>query len=425
MPDPLLTRPARGVGRRGIIAAAAALLPAAAHAAPVPVPAPPTGAEDLGGFLAAFMKRWEIPTASIAVARGGRLGYALARGSADLAGTTKATPRHRFRIASSSKPITAVAVMRLVEQKRLRLDDHPFVILAGFGPPAGGTVDPRLRTITVRHLLEHSGGFDSTRTDPQFDALRVAADAFGRPAPASPADLVGWMMGQRLAFDPGTKYLYSNFGYNVLGRVIEAVSGMPYADFVAQEVMRPAGAGRIVLGRTRPRDRLADEVEYWDDPRAATFYSVYADDPMPRTAPYGAFSMEAIDAHGGFVASPIDLTRFLNAVAGEGGTQLLAPATAAEMLARPDLAQYRGAAPYYALGWNVEPGRIVMAHNGALTWGTSSVIGRLPGGITYAFCANRLPYDLGAYVPAMGEGIPAAVARISQWPAEDLYPQAG
>ena len=135
--------------------------------------------------------------------------------------------------------------------------------------------------------------------------------------------------------------------------------------------------------------------------------------------------MEAIDAHGGYVASPIDLTRFLNAVGGTTGTQLLAPDTVQAMLARPDLPEYRAASGYYALGWNVAPGHVVMGHNGALTWGPSSVIGRLPGGITYAFCTNRLPTDIRAYLGSMMDGVPAAAGRIATWPADDLYPRLG
>ena len=421
-PDAGLRRAVPTISRRGMMAAAA-LAPLAAHAAALPEAG--DGDRGLADFMTGFMKQWAIPTASIAVARDGRLGHALAYGFADLTHKVPATPRHRFRIASSTKPITAVGIMKLIEQGRLSLDDRPFVMLAALGPPAGRRVDPRLHTITVRHLLEHSGGFDSTAIDPQFDGLRIAAEAFGRPPPAAPADLVGYMMGETLAFDPGTKYVYSNFGYNTLGRVIEHVTGLPYADAVAQEVLRPAGCDRIVLGRTRPRDRLADEVECWDDPLTPLYYSVYPDDAHVRPASYGSFSMEAIDAHGGYVASPIDLTRFLNAVGGATGKQLLAPATVQTMLARPDLPEYRAAATYYALGWNVAPGHIVMGHNGALTWGTSSIIGRLPGGITYAFCTNRLPTDIRAWLGAMMDGVAGAAGRIAAWPAEDLYPRFG
>ncbi len=411
------TRPPAPIGRR-VVLAAAALAPAVARGAPA-------GDPGLDAFLTGFMQRWQIPTASLAVARDGRLAYAQAFGFADLAKTRNATPRHSFRIASSSKPVTAVAVMQLVEQRRLSLDDHPFVMLAALGPPAGATMDARLHGITVRHLLEHSGGFDSTKIDPQFDLLRVAAAAFGRPAPASPADLVGYVMGQPLAFDPGTKYLYSNYGYNVLGRVIEHVTGLPYEAAVMQSTLRPAGAAHMALGRTKPADRLADEVEYWDDPTAPPGYSVWPDDPLPRPASYGSFSMEAIDAHGGWVARPVDLTRLLDAVGGTSGTQLLQPATLQAMLARPDLPQYRGADQYYALGWSVAPGRIVMTHNGALTWGTSSCIGRLAGGITFALCCNRLPTDLHSYVASMPDATAKAIASVTDWPAEDLYPRYG
>jgi CubicO group peptidase (beta-lactamase class C family) len=151
-------------------------------------------------------------------------------------------------------------------------------------------------------------------------------------------------------------------------------------------------------------------------------YSVYEDDLIAVPYSYGGFSMEAIDAHGGWLASTVDLTRFLSAIAGSTGPQLLAPATVETMLSKPDLPQYRNADHYYAMGWVVGDGT-VMNHNGALTWGTSSTIGRLPGNLTYALCFNRLGYDVKTFVGGLMADSVNVIKNVTAWPSADLYPQ--
>src|SRR3954470_14835068 len=103
-------------------------------------------------------------------------------------------------------------------------------------------------------------------------------------------------------------------------------------------------------------------------------------------------------------------------------TQLLAPATVATMLARPDLPEYEGKDVFYALGWQVAQGRVDMAHDGALSHGTFSRIARLPGGLTYAMLFNHHAMDL----PAMQTDFDpfSTVAAVRTWPERDLYPSA-
>jgi CubicO group peptidase (beta-lactamase class C family) len=405
-------------GALGFFAAPAAAQPASPP--PAATGATASAAKPLDDFVAAFMHEYGIPGGAAAVAVDGRLVYARGFGHRDLARTIPAQPNDRFRIASSSKPVTAVRIMQLIEAGKLHLDDRAFDLLTGFAPPAGTQEDPRLRTITVRHLLEHSGGFDSSKTDPQFDALRTAADALGKPRPATHTDVIEYMMGRPLAFDPGTKYLYSNLGYNVLGRIIERVTGTPYEADVKGSVLAPAGIARMAIGRSLRAEIFEDEAEAWDSPEFPTNYAVFENVREPQPSSYGSFSMETIDAHGGWVASAVDLTRFLNAVGGTSGKQLLSAASVKTMLSKPDLPQYRNASQYYALGWNTSKD-VVMGHNGAITWGTSSTIARLPGGITYAMCFNRLGYDVGKFVGGLAAGSAAAVKRVTAWPSRDLY----
>ena len=261
--------------------------------------------------------------------------------------------------------------------------------------------------------------------DRAFDALRVAAQALGRPSPATNVEIIRYMMGQPLAFDPGTKYLYSNLGYNILGRIIERVSGSDYEAFCRRDVLAPAGISRMQLGRTQASQRLADEVECWDDPDTPNLYSVFATDLRPCPTSYGGFSMEAIDAHGGWLASVVDLTRFLDAVGGEHGAQILRPETVREMWARPSLPQYRNGGKYYALGWDVVPGKEIAGHNGAITFGTLSRVQRLPGGITTGISFNRLPFDVRKAVVELEGRITSEIGTIGDWPDVDRYRQYG
>src|SRR4029078_7729492 len=86
----------------------------------------------------------------------------------------------------------------------------------------------------------------------------------GTPAPASAEAIVRFMMGKPLDFTPGSRFAYSNFGYDVLGRIIESVSGKSYEEFVKENILAPAGVTRMQLGRTLYANRLPDEVRYYD-----------------------------------------------------------------------------------------------------------------------------------------------------------------
>ena len=378
--------------------------------------------------IAEVMQKWSIPGGQCGIAKDGRLVYARGFGTvdqitADAPPPLIVSPTALFRIASSTKPITAVAVLRLVEQGRLHLEDRAFEILHDLTPAAGAAPDPRLRSITIRHLLEHSSGLHSAAVDPQIETLRSAADAFHHTRPATNVDIIRYIMGQPLASTPGTEYVYSNLGYNILGRVIEHQTKLSYGDAIRQLVLQPAGVKRMALmTRTSPQARLPDEVFYVDGRDWPPGWPIYEDDPVARPFSYGSFDGSAFDAHGGWVANVIDLTRFLNAVGGSHGTQLLAPSTVATMLARPDLPQYQGKDQFYALGWNVVRGRVEMTHSGEFVQSTYSYITRLPGDVTFAMVFNHYPSADMAI--ELGERTIAAIDAVKIWPEKDLYSSA-
>jgi CubicO group peptidase (beta-lactamase class C family) len=164
----------------------------------------------------AFMKEYDVPGVSVAAARNGRLAYAQGFGVADTKTGEKVTSAHLFRIASVSKPITSATIFSLVEQGRLALTDRVFGtggILADFDVRSRNFVED----ITIEHLLTHaSGGWQNGPDDPMANQgmnLR---------------ELIAWTLANRpLAVRPGATFNYSNFGYCLLGRVIEKISGQP------------------------------------------------------------------------------------------------------------------------------------------------------------------------------------------------------
>ena len=187
-----------------------------------------------------IMRDFDIPGAAVAVVRHGRLVYARGFGMADREAGTPVRPDSLFRIASVSKPITSVAVLKLMEDGLLDLDARVFPdLLADIGP--GRVADARMNRITVRDLLRHSGGFDRDISgDPQFMQWGIA-QALSKPPPVECADVIAFMKSRRLDFAPGARSVFSDYGYCVLGRVIERASGLPYEEYVRNRVLETRG----------------------------------------------------------------------------------------------------------------------------------------------------------------------------------------
>ena len=221
---------------------------------PTPPPNPPGQTGPYDGGMEIFNKlipdllETEVPGAAIAIVKDGRLVLARGYGLADVKNNESVQPDSLFRIASISKPVTAVAILRLVEDGKLDLEDRAFEILNQFEVPEETTPDPRIFDVTVRQLLQHSGGWDlDMGYDPMFILGRIER-ALSVPKPASCHDVITFMLGQPLDFDPGTQYAYSNFGYCILGRIIEQASGQTYEEYVKSRILQPMGITRMRIG---------------------------------------------------------------------------------------------------------------------------------------------------------------------------------
>lgn len=253
------------------------------------------------------------PGMSVALAVDGRLvmarGYGMASSGTDASGALldPVQPNSLFRIASVSKPFTAVSVLKLVEQDRLSLEDSLLSIIPSLIPSAG-LADEEAREIKIWGLLEHKGGWDRSVGPNPLYHLPVIAQEMGVASPPSHESVAQWLFGQELDFRPGSRYTYNNMNYFMLGQVIEAVTGQPYDAFVKQEVLAPIGITTMHIGGTMLEDRAEGEVEYFYGGLGASVF-----DGVPGTLPTqygGGFDMNLMNASGGWIASAIDLVRF-------------------------------------------------------------------------------------------------------------------
>jgi N-acyl-D-amino-acid deacylase len=379
--------------------------------------------------VAGHMERHHIPGGAVAVVKDGRLLYARGFGYADREAGTPVQPTSRFRMASVSKPITAVAMVVLMQERHSGVTPETKVFrylgLQPFLKP-GEKEDPRIWQITVRQLLQHTAGWDRDRSgDQMFQHFQVARD-MQIPSPPDHTSLIRWAMGRPLDFDPGTRYAYSNFGYCVLGRVIEKASGLPYERFVREKVLAPLGVTHLQIGRGRRSQRLPGEVCYYDgaDRPIANVFSTDPEREAP--TPYGFASPETMDAHGGWIGSAVELARFAAALDGAAGRRLLSPASVALLYARPPapVARTPEGGPtdvFYGGGWNVRTvgydGRANYWHTGSMP-GTSSILVRLAGGLSWVALFNSR--DGGNEIDGM---LHRAAAGVTTWPEHDLFPR--
>lgn len=378
--------------------------------------------------ISTAMRSWNLPGGQLAIAREGRLVYNRGFGWGNVEDVQAVEPESLFRIASTSKPITAVAILTLVDAGVITLDTQVFPLLALEGP-ANAPYDPRLDTITIEHLLLHAGGWNSAETgfDPQYLPWPlVASHSIGAEHPAEAETIIRWMLSQPLDFDPGTLSAYSNFGFNVLGRVIERLSGQEYEDFVIDEVLAPAGISAMAIAGTTPGERADGEVRYYAPPGMPTRQSVYPDEGFVPVG-YGSFYMPSLDAHGGWIASAQDLLRFILAIDGKRGDALLTEATvtAMETTARPPstAAGAGNVEPSLGLGWNsVEvDGGYEWSHAGALEGSNCSWLVRKPDGTTAAFVFNSLPEDFGGFFGDLVTRLRKLLGGVTEWPEKDLF----
>jgi CubicO group peptidase (beta-lactamase class C family) len=350
---------------------------------------------DCGGAFAGvdkrivdWMKSQEIPGASAAIVKGDKLVYACAFGYADLKTGREVKPKDLFRIASIAKPVTSSAIRKLEADGKLARSDKTLDRLGAFKPDEPYK-DDRLDDITIQHLLDHKGGWNWKKMgfDPMFYTDQVAT-ALGTARPSTCTQNIRYMFQNiDLSFAPGggiDDKDYSNFGYCILGRIVHARSGQTYESYVQQKVLDPIRITDMKIGKSRASGRFPNEVQYYDKPFAKDVTSVFDGDPQKVQQPDGGFHLEAMDAHGGWIASALDIARF---------------------------ARFADPAPYGGGNWS---------HQGGLN-GTSTIVSRSGDVVISIFFNAANTADATAFSKLAKD----STDSVSSWPSTDLWGKYG
>ncbi|MGQ9621496.1 MAG: serine hydrolase domain-containing protein, partial [Bacteroidales bacterium] len=359
-----------------------------------------------------FLRKWNIVGASVAIARNGKLIYARGFGYADSTTCEPVQPFSRFRIASISKLITAVAIMKLQEEGKLSIHDRVF-------GPDGILNDPfysiprdkRVYSITVAHLLAHEGGW-TTRFGDQMFMPFVVAKEMGIPVPVDTKTIVRFALNKKLHYTPGTGRSYSNLGYAVLGLVIEKITGMPYSDYCRKNILEPCGIYDMYMARNLKSEKIPYEVTYYEPPDAINKPSVYGTDEMV-PASYGGNDIEALGAAGAWVSTAPDLLKFVLHVDGiEGRRDILSNESVEFMTDTRN--------NYAPLGWKAT------VYNG--TWwrtgsfpGSFGMIKRQPDGVVWVLLMNTSTWNGPEISTETNYYMTRALAHVRKWPERDLF----
>lgn len=337
----------------------------------------------------AYVERWmdfqmqltEQPGCVVAIARRGGIAFNRAFGTADLRTGEALTPEHRFRVASHSKTFTATGIMKLQEAGKLHLDDQIGKYVPG--------LDATVAETTIAQLLSHAAGI--MRDGRLSSHWQVTAPFFNDPALRDELSLP-------LVIDANTRFKYSNLGFGLLGLAIESITGEPYLEWIAREVVAASG-----LEHTTP------------------------DMPVPRGAPLAfghsgrlPFGRGAIDGHQptfalaaatGFVSTAGDLAKFFASLDPASQKSILSPASRREMVRRHWQVPHSSEPRYYGLGTMLMDagGHALIGHGGSFP-GFISRSATIPDwGISLSVVTNSVDGPANAWL----EGIVSIMNRFN------------
>lgn len=390
------------------------------------IPVPQMTAAD--NLVKNFMTKNGVPGLTIALAKDGRIVYMRGFGYEDIAKTIPVQPNNLFRIASCSKQITSIAIMKLMQEGKLSMSSKVFGpggLLEHAPVISTATItDARIYNITVQQLLEHSGGWDRdvncnpnptppypyffAGCDPINNPLTVSMD-LGISNPVSENYLCKYLLQKGLNFNPGAKYAYSNIGYLVLGAIIEQLSGKSYENYVQTEILAPLGIFDMHTGNNLLSEKQEREVEY--NPDGYTNLSVYGTgQQVPWT--YGGMNVHAMSAHGGWITTARDFVKLVSAVDGFATKPDILNASAITVMTTPSAVQAN-----YAKGWQVNIYNNWW-HTGSIP-GTSSEVVRSGSGYIWFIITNSRSASSTFWTDLdnLGWNI---VSSTTSWPSWDL-----
>ena len=344
-----------------------------------PVPPGEQDADEVDLYIKTSMARQHIPGLSLVVIRDGKIIKSKAYGLASVELNVPARPETVYELASATKPFVATAIMLLVQDGKISLEDK----VSKFVVDAPDT----WKGVTVRHLLTHTSGIKDYLGDLRRDF----------PHDTPPEKIVRAAIEAPLNFTPGEKWSYSNTGYVILGMIVRKVSGEPYDAFLEGRVFKP-------LGMADTRHDSPDEVI----PNRAVGYLWYGAGGLHN----GEFLKYQMTNHGdrGILSTALDLIKWDAALSSD---RILTPSSMEAMWSRVKLND--GSTFGYGLGWFLEDvnGHRHVYHPGGAP-GTATIISRYPDDrLTVILLAN----GGAAYVQGLDFGvaqryIPGLVSRV-------------
>jgi CubicO group peptidase (beta-lactamase class C family) len=360
----------------------------------------------------AFLRKWSIAGASVAISKNGKLIFARGFGFADTASMTETQPYNQFRIASISKLITAIGIMKLTEEGKLSLNDRVFGADGILNDPYfSEPKDKRVYGITVAHLLSHEAGWSQRYGDQMFMPILIA-EKMGVKPPADTRTIVRFALDKRLHYTPGTGRSYSNLGYSILGLIIDKVSGMSYEDYCRKAILEPLGIYDMRIAGNLPSEKTQFEVTYYVPSDVVLKPSIYGTGEMVSPS-YGGNDIKALGGAGAWLATAPDLMRLLLAVDGFSSRRDILGDQSIRFMTDND----NGFAP---VGWKAT------IYNG--TWwrtgsfpGSAGMMKRQSDGISWVVLFNSSAWNGPEIYSYINNMMYRVLSQIKQWPDNDLF----
>jgi CubicO group peptidase (beta-lactamase class C family) len=364
-------------------------------------------------LINSFLEKNHIMGASVAITDHERLVYAKGFGIANNETGENVQPGHLFRIASVSKLITAVAILHLYDQGHLSLNDSVFGKNGILNDERFRNFkDPRIAQITVADLLNHTAGWNRGLGDPIFNSVYIASK-MNAESPSDIDMIIEYTLRQKLSYTPGRHYSYSNFGYAILGRIIEKLSKMKYEDYVIVNVLRPAGIYDMHIGHNLYHEKFPNEVKYFEPAGSAYSQAVDGSDNMVPQA-YGGNDFNLLGAAGGWIASAPELARLITYIDGFDNQPDILSKETIHMMTDHNLA---GAGLF---GWRGADNHGTWWRTGTLS-GTTALLMRQENGINWVILLNTSAYKRNRLHSRLSYTMFASVYRTKKWPDINLF----
>ena len=328
-----------------------------------------------------YMAYWRLRGVSLSIMRNDSLLFCKGYGWADKEAGVEMSPAYIMRVASVSKLLTATAIMKLQEAGRLHLKDTVFEPSGILRDTAYTSVmkDPLYNLITVEDLLRHKGGFTASGGDPMFSTRTIMLQNH-LDTPPDNIELMRIYLRRRLRFRPGTSQYYSNFGYLLLSKIIEQVSGLDYETYMRDSVLVPAGCYDMHIAHNYYEERYPGEVKYYNGADTLLVEEYNNSGRMVERC-YGGSDVRALSGAGAWVTSTPELARFVASIDGRPGVPDIISGESVDAMTEwfdPET---------YSLGWNDTKPTGEWTRTGTLS-GTSALIKYYPDGECWIMVTN-------------------------------------